>query len=143
MEVIVDIEIERPRQQVAAFASDPHNDTEWIVNIKEVEWKTEPPVQKGTAISRVAYFLGKRLAYTYVVDDFVPGELLAMRATDGPFPMTTDYRWEDAGQGTKMTITVGGGPGGFFGLATPLLKAQMRRALNKDLAKIKQILEAR
>lgn len=142
MEVTVETLIARPRAEVAAFASDPDNDTKWIQNIKEVEWKTERPVGPGTTVARVAHFLGKRLAYTYVVDELVPGELLAMRATDGPFPMTTDYRWEDAGEGhTKMTITVGGGPGGFFGLAAPLLAAQMRRALNQDLAAIKALME--
>ncbi len=141
MEVTVEIEIAKPRAEVAAFASDPDNDTKWIVNIKEVEWKTERPVAVGTTVARVAHFLGKRLAYTYVVDALIPGERIAMRATDGPFPMTTDYHFADVDGGTRMTIVVGGGPGGFFGLAAPLLALQMRRALSKDLERIKEILE--
>lgn len=136
--------IDRPRQEVADYACDPANDTDWIKNIKEVHWLTPPPVQVGTRVSRVAFFLKKRLAYTYRVEALEPGQRLSMRAEDGPFPMSTEYRFEDAHDGgTRMSINVAGQPGGFFGLAAPLLRAQMRRALTKDLALIKERLESR
>ena len=142
IDVTVETTIARPRAEVSAYASDPANDPVWIRNIREVEWITAPPLAEGTKIARVAHFLGRRLAYTYLVEQHTPGECLAMRAVEGPFPMTTSYHWTDDGQGgTSMAIRVGGGPGGFFGLAAPLLVRQMRRALRQDLALLKAILE--
>ena len=140
--VTISAEIDRPRTEVAAFSADPDNDTSWYVNIRKVEWLTERPVALGTRVARVAHFLGKRIAYTYIVDEWVPGERLVMRTEDGPFPMSTTYAWEDAGDGrTRMSVTNAGGPKGFFGLASPLLARQVRKALEKDLAKLKELLE--
>lgn len=39
----------------------------------------------------VAQFLGRRLAYTYEVAEWVPGERPVMRTADGPSQMETTY----------------------------------------------------
>jgi uncharacterized membrane protein len=136
------IEIDRPREQVAAYVADPDNATAWYENIERVEWKTKPPVAVGSRIAFVARFLGRRLAYTYEVRELVPGERLVMSTADGPFPMETTYRWADgAGAGTSMTLRNRGRPSGFSRMAAPLLAAAMRRANRKDLGRLKQILE--
>ncbi|HYT51775.1 MAG TPA: SRPBCC family protein [Gaiellaceae bacterium] len=137
-----EIEIDRPRSDVAAYAADPDNVTAWYVNIKAVEWKSPPPVGVGSRIAFVAQFLGRRLAYTYEVNDFVPGERLVMSTSEGPFPMETTYTWEDAGNGrTRMTLRNRGEPSGFSKVAAPMMAAAIRRANKKDLARLKTILE--
>jgi len=137
------IEIERPREEVAAFASDPANATAWYENIERVEWRTSPPLAVGSQVAFVAHFLGRRLTYTYGVTELVPGERLVMSTTDGPFRMETTYTWTETEQGnTRMTLGNRGEPSGFSRVAAPMMARAMRRANRKDLKRLKLLLEA-
>jgi Polyketide cyclase / dehydrase and lipid transport len=137
------IEIDRPRNEVAAYAGDPDNATAWYKNIKTIEWKTDPPLAVGSRIGFVAEFLGRRLAYTYEIKALVPSERLVMSTAEGPFPMETTYAWEESGSGsTKMTLRNRGEPSGFSKLAAPIMAAAMRRANQNDLKHLKRILES-
>jgi uncharacterized membrane protein len=143
VDVITEIEIERPRDEVAAYAGDPHNAPEWYVNIKSVEWKSAPRVEVGSRMAFVAHFLGRRIAYTYEIVELVPGERLVMRTSEGPFPMETTYTWESLGETrTRMTLRNRGEPSGFGRIAAPFMAAAMRRANRKDLRQLKSRLEA-
>ena len=142
VDVTTEIEIDRPRAAVAAYAADPDNATTWYANITSVAWRTEPPVAVGTELDFVAQFMGRRLAYTYRVLEHVPGERFVMSTAEGPFPMTTTYAWADApGGGTRMTLRNHGEPSGFGKVAAPAMAAAMRRANRKDLARLKEVLE--
>jgi uncharacterized membrane protein len=137
------IDIARPRDAVAAYASDPDNVPAWYVNISSVEWQTPRPVRLGSRIAFVARFLGRRMAYTYEVVELVHGERLVMRTAEGPFPMETTYTWESTGTGgTRMTLRNRGTPGGFSRWVAPFMAGAMRRANRKDLAALKRVLEA-
>jgi uncharacterized membrane protein len=136
------IGIDRPRQQVAAFASDPDNVPAWYANISSVEWKTAPPLRIGSRIAFVAHFLGRRMAYTYEIVELTPGERLVMRTAEGPFPMETTYTWESTADGnTRMTLRNRGTPAGFSRWVAPFMALAVRRANRKDLALLKTLLE--
>jgi uncharacterized protein YndB with AHSA1/START domain len=142
VDVLTEVEIARPRAEVAAYASDIDNTTEWYENIKAVDWETPRPLAVGSRIAFVARFLGRRLAYTYEIRELVPGERLVMSTAQGPFPMETTYGWKDAGEGaTRMTLRNRGTPSGFKQIAAPLMARAMRRANEKDLRRLKAILE--
>src|SRR4051812_10931113 len=122
VDVLTEIEIRRPRDDVAAFASDPANATAWYKNIKSVEWETAPPVAVGSRLRFVAQFLGRTLAYTYEVRELAPGRRFVMSTSRGPFPMETTYEWEDAGPGaTHMTLRNRGEPAGFAKVSAPIV----------------------
>jgi uncharacterized membrane protein len=141
--VLTETIIARPREVVARYAADPDNAPEWYENIRSVEWQTERPVRVGSRLAFVAHFLGRRLAYTYVVEELTAGERMRMQTSQGPFPMQTLYEWSDHGEGqTRMTLRNRGEPSGFSRLVAPLMARAMRRANQKDLAKLKRLLEA-
>lgn len=142
VDVSTEIVIALPRAKVADFAADPCNVPVWYENIKSVEWKTPVKVANGSKIAFVAHFLGRRIAYTYEIVEYIPGERLVMRTAEGPFPMQTTYTWVTVAGGTKMTLRNDGTPAGFSVLFAPFMRFAIRRANQKDLAKLKRLLEA-
>lgn len=118
VDVVTEIVIDRPRDEVAAFCVDPATTTRWYRNITAVEWVTAPPLAVGSRLAFVASFLGRRLSYTYEVREHVAGERFVMSTQEGPFPMRTTYTWQDAGAGTLMRLRNAGEPSGFAGVAT-------------------------
>jgi hypothetical protein len=142
-DVTVETTIARPREDVARFSSDPANDTAWIGALTEAKLLTEPPVGLGSRVERVASFLGRRIEYVNEIVELEPGRRLAMRSVKAPFPMTVVYEWEDAGAGTRMRIRAGGDAGGFYRVAGPLLSRAVRRGIERDLRKLKELLESK
>ena len=144
VDVLVETVIDRPVPEVSGYAGDPANAPEWYVNIRSAVWKTAPPIRVGSKVDFTARFLGKTLAYTYEVVELVPGKRLVMRTAQGPFPMETTYTWESSSAGsTRMTLRNRGEPAGFARVTAPFMAAAMRRAMTKDLERLKEILERR
>ena len=66
-----------------------------------------------------------------------------MRATEGPFPMPTEYTWRPVGDAaTVMSLRKHGKPLGFSRIVAPFVARAMRRATTGDLAQLQGILEA-
>jgi uncharacterized protein YndB with AHSA1/START domain len=142
IDVNTEITIARPRAEVAEYACEPDNATEWYANIESAEWRTPRPLAVGSRFAFVARFMGRRLEYVYEVKELVPDERLVMATSDGPLDMETTYSWSDtAGGGTLMRLRNRGGPSGAAGLLSPLMAAAARRANRKDLERLKQVLE--
>ena len=143
VDVLTQIVISRPAGTVAAYAADPGNAPAWYENIKSVTWETSPPLQAGSRVAFTARFLGRQLAYTYEITDFIPAERLVMRTAQGPFPMETTYTWQAIDDhSTRMTLRNRGEPAGFSKVAAPLMTMAMKRANRKDLRNLRAILEA-
>lgn len=143
VDVTATIVIERPIDDVAAYAGDPSNAPTWYRRIESAEWETEPPITLGSRIAFRAKFLGRNLEYTYEVSEYTPGEQVAMRTAEGPFPMATTYTWRAIGPDkTHMVLRNHGEPAGFAKVTAPLMARAMRRAMNQDLADLKVLLES-
>jgi hypothetical protein len=84
IDVVTEMVIYRPIEEVSRFAADPNNAPVWYANIKSVEWLTPPPLQLFSRIDFVAHFLGRRLAYTYEVTEYSMGRRLTMRTAAKP-----------------------------------------------------------
>jgi uncharacterized membrane protein len=140
------VEIARPRGEVAAYMTDPANDPTWIGGVREVRVETPPPLRAGSRVARVAAFLGRRVEYVNEISELDPGRVLDMRSVKAPFPMRVTYSFEDAdggaaGPATVVRNRVQGEPGGFFALFGPLLAPMVRRSVQKDLERLRDVLE--
>jgi uncharacterized membrane protein len=147
VDVTTEITIARPVAEVAGYSTDPTNAPAWYVNIDSVDWQTEPPAQIGSRMTFVARFLGRTLRYTYEITELVPGERLVMRTAQGPFPMETTYAWtpvtsSDGTPATRMQLRNRGAPSGFSKLLAPFMSRAVRRANEKDLQRLRSVLEA-
>jgi len=133
-DVLSQIEIDRPRSEVADYVSDPENATEWSQNISKAAWKSPKPLSAGSEFAFEARFMDQTRELTYQVTEYVPGESLVMSSTSGPYPMETGYRFSDTpAGGTKVE------------LRNVAHDADMVSALEignrQDLARLKSILE--
>jgi uncharacterized membrane protein len=145
IDVTAEVAIHRPRAQVAAYMIDPAHDPEWIGGVREVRMETPPPLRAGSRVARVASFLGKRVEYVNEVTELDAERVLDMRSVAAPFPMRITYSFEDRDDGAATTVRnrVRGEPGGFFALFGPLLGPLVRRSVQKDLERLRDLLEAR
>jgi uncharacterized membrane protein len=142
VDVTTEIVIARPCEQVAAYAADPSNAPQWYANITSVRWQTPPPLGVGSRMDFAARFLGRALAYTYEVVEYDPHRVV-MRTAQGPFPMETTYTWQpENASSTRMTLRNRGEPAGFAKVAGPVIAAAIRRANEKELARLRQIMES-
>lgn len=143
IDVQAETQIDRPRAEVAAWASDPDNAPRWRADVKSVEWKTDKPLRAGSRLAFVTPSLGLPLAYRYTVVEHVAGERTVFRTDEGPFPIETSLSFHDAENGaTRVAIGTRGERRDGSKLAARLLARTMRRSNRRDLARLKQILEA-
>ncbi len=142
VDVNAEVNIDRPRKEVADYAMNPDNDALWITGVVEAKMLTDPPVALGTTVERIATFLEKRIEYVLEVVDYESESLLGMRSIKGPFPMDVRYEFEEASGATLARIRIKGGTKGFYKLAAPVLSRTVRRSIQKDLKKLKDLLES-
>jgi uncharacterized membrane protein len=140
IDVTAEVRVGRPARDVAAYMTDPENDPEWIGGVREVRMQTSPPVAAGSRVARVAAFLGRRVEYVNEVVALDDAHL-EMRSIVAPFPMHITYSFVADGADTIVRNRVRGEPGGFFALFGALLAPLVRRSVQKDLERLRDVLE--
>lgn len=133
--------IRRPPEEVAAYTMDPANDPSWIGGLREIRRLDEGPLGLGSRVERVSRMLGRDIHYVNEIVAYEPPTKLAMHAVKSPFPMDVTYTFLPHTDGTTARIDVSGEPGGFFGLARPLLRRMVVRNIGRDLRRLKEQLE--
>jgi len=140
VEAITEIQATAP--EVARWMFDPHQDPRWIRGIASAELLTPPPVRAGSAVRRVARFLGRRIEYVLQVDALEANRLLHMSSLKSPFPMQVTYALEPlSGGGTLAAVRVRGTGSRHFRLADGFLGGFVRRNVARDLRHLKELVE--
>jgi uncharacterized membrane protein len=133
--------IDAPRDRVASYVVDNRNDPAWIGGISQSELLGNPPIGVGSHVRRVASFMGRRIEYVNEVTRLDPGSVLEMRSVKSPFPMEITYAFEDAAGGTQTSVRVQGDPSALYRLAGPLLSRKVKKNVQADLERLKDIVE--
>lgn len=141
VDVRPEVVVHRPRAEVAAYMFDPANDLAWTGGITASRPDQPGLLVEGATVVRTAKFLGRTFDYGYVVTAHEPDRLVEMKV-EKPFPMTVRYELADVAEGTNVAIRAAGSPGGFFAVAEPLMRWQVRRSIAADLARLKRNVEA-
>ncbi|MCI4318908.1 MAG: SRPBCC family protein [Thermoplasmata archaeon] len=140
----VDVECEvliaRTRGDVAAYMFDPDNDGKWTAAVLASRPLTPGRLRTGSRVERTVKFGGREFTYEYSVTG-AEGDRFVEMKVDKPFPMHIRYELDEVPGGTRVRIRTSGEPKGFFRLAAPLMKGQVRKSITNDLGQLKAQLE--
>ncbi|SRR6266700_1085221 len=142
MRVERDIVICRPVDEVFAFVTDMHNVTRWTPAC-EIRQVGEGPMAVGARFVQVGEILGRRIEATTEVTEYAPSATFAFKTVSGPIPLRNTFRFFGVSEGTRVEIVGEGEPGSLFKLVGPLFNAAIRKQIETQLEKLKNILEGR
>lgn len=128
---------------VFAVIADFEQGPRWQPNMRSVRWTSAPPPRVGSTFEQTARFMGRTMMAAYEVTEYGPPRVVAIRSTSGPFPITVRRVVESHHNGTRVTETASGGPGGAARLLSPLLRMMLRRTITRDYRHLTKLLEAR
>ena len=147
MSASAQVTIERDPSEVWAYVSDVTNQDQWVDGMSESELIGDGPVGRGAQIRGVYTYGGGSAPTLMTITEFREGRLLAIEASEGPFPFTGQLTLERAGAGTIVTNAMNAGSDHIvtsimFTLLRPLMKMMMTRQMKKELEQLKAILES-
>jgi uncharacterized protein YndB with AHSA1/START domain len=134
--------INRPIEEVFAYATNPENDKLWQSGVVESGLVGEGPLGVGVQTREVRKFLGRRLEGTAEITEYEPNVKIAIRSTSGPVQYEVWLTFETVDAGTKLTMVGEADTGGFFKLAEGLVMRQFQKEMQGAFAVLKDILEA-
>ena len=133
--------VERPPDEVFDFVNNGQNAQMWLAGWLETRPTSEAEGVGFTWIDVVEVF-GRPVETEFQVTEYEPGRKIAFKSIRGSFPVSGVYSFAPTGEGTAVTFTLQGEPGGFFKLAEPLLGRMLQRQWDTNLANLKDVLEA-
>lgn len=136
--------IERSKQDVWSFATDPDKATMWQSNVAEYEVVDGSEMREGARVRGVTRVAGRRVEWESEITEHEPEDRWAFRSTDAPMSFEGRYTLEEAGEATRITYHFEVEDiGGFFGkLADPVVTRMYARDVRASLENLKEILES-
>jgi uncharacterized protein YndB with AHSA1/START domain len=138
-----DVEIDRPVDEVFAYATNPAHLHEWQTNTAEVEQLTEGPFGLGTRLREVHLAGRRRMEQVVEVTAYEPPHRFDLDIAEGPLPVDARHHFESTPDGgTVIRVQIEGRAPGPLRLVEPLLKLAVRRELTGHYARLKKRLES-
>lgn len=142
IEVMTEILIKRPLDEVFGFISNFENNRQWQSGMQEAKFISQPPLRVGSTYSQVANFLGREINSTFEVIEYEPGYIVKATSTSGSFPITFTRTVEPVDNRILVHAKIQGEAKGFFKISSPILKTLVKKSIESDCRNLKQILES-
>ncbi len=136
------VTIDRPPADVFAVLTDVPHQPDWSKGAGKILNVSENPAILGSTWTQISKFVGKEIEAHLKVTDYEANRRFGSQV-DKPIPFRLLFVLEPVGTGTNLTFTATGEPGGFFGVAAPLLRKAIKDTMSNDLDALKTQLEAR
>lgn len=137
------IVINKPRMEVWEFMTDPDNVPVYSSNVVEYELVSGEKQEVGRICRGVVKVAGRRLELTDEMVEVERGRGGKLVSKDATIPYTLSIRYEDEGEGTKVTWhQETESLKGFFKFADAIVLKLYARDVHSNLEKAKTILEA-
>ena len=136
------ITIHRPVNTVFNFVLDGTNSPLWREGVMDIERVPGKPLGVGAAFKQgLKGPGGRRIDGDYEIVECQPNELIKFQVTAGPARPTGMYRFEAAGDATRVTFILHFEPKGLTRLMDPMITRTMRSEV-ATLASLKEYLES-
>ena len=132
--------IDRPVEDVFAFASDPANDAQWQ-DVELSELTSDGPQGVGSTTRSVSKFLGRKMDITAEITVYDPPNQFSFRTASGPIQFEAQQTYEPQDGGTLMTFSGEAEVGGFFKVAEGMVAKQAESRMEADMNRLKAVLE--
>ena len=131
--------INRSIEEVFDYSVDPTNTHVWMDDIDEHSLTGEMEV--GSTGRRIVKFMGLKLGGNYEITAFDRPYKYCFKAITGPFEAKVCQSYEEVDGGTRFTYEAEVEGRGFFKIVEWLINMEAGSTLEKELKKLKGILE--
>lgn len=133
----------RPVWEVFDFIARPENNTQWQYGSLESVKTSTGEMQVGTSFSSFGHFMGRRIQSNFEVTEFETNKSFGFETISGPVQLQSSYSFEAVDLGTIVIVSARVDPGGFFKLVDPVVARAAKKQFKENLARLKELLEAR
>jgi uncharacterized membrane protein len=137
------VTIARSVPEVFTYMDDVDREHEWQPNLRAASQEPRGPVGVGTVKRYTTVFLKKERHNAYRVTEYQMYMRVAYESTEeSDTEATTEVRWEQVPEGTKVTMTIDATPGRALKLVPKkALESATTKELERMLAELKNALE--
>jgi len=135
------VEIKRPVNRVFAYLTDEKNWPHWTSSVLEAEQTSVGQIGIGTTFRGVDQIMGHRIAWVSKITEYEPNRRMSHVLTSGNNLVEQHLTFNSIEGGTKFNFVYDMKAGGLLKFIAPILVITVRKAVKKNLNKLKAILE--
>lgn len=133
--------INQPAERVFAYIVAVENHTAWQAGIKDARITPDGPVGVGTTYVYTTEVMGQRIQSQMQVSVYQENKLWAVKTVGVPNSVETAYRFEPAGAGTQLTISMDVPAGAYPAAVEGMVKQQMLKSLEEQAQRISRLVK--
>ena len=130
--------IRKPIDTVFAYVSNVSNDVHWRTGVTESGLRSGELLEPGV----IGYTRAGEAEGQWQVVSYKPGESIDWNLISGPYRGSGGYRLEPVADGTRFTLVADLEPFGAYRLLGPIFGWIGRRQNQRDVEKLREILES-